>query len=120
MGYNMSRTDKTDPYYVKLHRYGVEEHDHINGECDYDPDENLHDPGNWRARKYTWRSCTKTQPNASYTRNNWFARPKAVRIVANYQHRSERRKVKEMLAKGEYDSVPMHRTGRGNALWICY
>jgi hypothetical protein len=110
MGYNMSRTDKTDPYFVKLHRYGVEEHDHRTGICDYDPDENAHDPGN----------CSKTQPIQRYYADGWFERPKSVQIEANYQHRSERRKVKEMLAKGDYDSVPVHRTGRGNALWLSY
>ena len=30
----MSRTDKTDPWWVKKNRYGIEHHNHENGVCD--------------------------------------------------------------------------------------
>jgi hypothetical protein len=32
----MSKTDKTDPYWVKVERYGVEHHDHRNTDCTMD------------------------------------------------------------------------------------
>lgn len=111
----MSRTDKTDPYFVKLHRYGIEDHDHSTHKCDYDPNENLHK----NTRHRHWNSCSKQQRCVHYYNDNWFGQPKAYREESIRQHRVSRRKVKSLLHKGRYEDIDNRGTGRSSAIWNC-
>lgn len=54
----MSRTDKDRPYRVKLAEYGVVEHDHRFGPCDFDPEDPQRDR-DWRRRYKHWVKCNK-------------------------------------------------------------
>jgi hypothetical protein len=113
----MSRTDKTDPWFVKLHREGVEYHDHSLGVCDFDRDFYKHD----HDRLSRWRNrCGLEQSDWSYTKNPWFDQPKAVRQESKRQNRSERRRVRQDIHHGRYDALVKQGTGRNNAEWVCY
>jgi hypothetical protein len=122
----MSRTDKTDPEWVKLNRYGHESHDHTHGECDYRPRNNHHRSWWPRERAYsprfrhtfTWAikpRCDDEQPYRAYYDSNWYWRPKGVRWEANRMHRAERQRVRMALRTGEEDIAPYRP--RGAAMW---
>lgn len=114
----MSHTDKTDPYYVKLNRHGVEYHDHRHGECDFDPDKYAHDPG--AGHRYWLFSCGLTQAYWDYYDDEWFAQPKAIRRESKRQNRAERQRVRQAIHHERYDSLAPQGTGRSNAKWACY
>lgn len=113
----MSRTDKTDPYYVKLHREGVEQHDHRHGVCDFDRDFYKHDHDSLSR----WRNnCGLQQSYKNYYDDGWFSQPKAVRQESKQQNRNDRRRVRQDIAHGRYDDLVKQQTGRNNANWVCY
>ena len=118
----MSKTDKTDPYWVKLHRYGIEDHDHRYGDCDYDPNHSLHDDTRtWRSRDYHYPDCSKIMPYRSYGYGDkWFPHPKALGGERTRQNRVARRTVKAQLHHGDYDGIATYGTGRSRALWEMY
>lgn len=115
----MSKTDKTHPYWVKLHRYGIEQHDHRKGECDYDPDENAHDPSGYSVGRF-YRGCGKAQPDWTWYKNAWFPRPGAMRYEQKRQHRVARARVRDLIAHERYEDIDNHGTYRNNAMWVCY
>lgn len=43
----MSRTDKTDPYWVKAQRYGVVRHNHVSGVCEVSTERRWWHPTCW-------------------------------------------------------------------------
>lgn len=59
----MSKTDKTDPWFVKKARYGVVEHDHRDGVC------NGEQVVTWRDENY-YRQCSLELP-ASWWYDNY-------------------------------------------------
>lgn len=111
----MSRTDKTDPYFVKLNRYGVEHHDHRSGTCDY------HSVPKQGTSQRPWSSgvCERRMPHEYWWDSNLWGQAAAVRQESTRQNRVERRNVKAALASGDYDSVPKQGTGRSQAIWDC-
>jgi hypothetical protein len=115
----MSRTDKTDPYYVKTHRYGIEKHNHSRGECDYDENEFAHGASKFPRWRYG-NTCTRSvwEPRGQYWKN--FSRPSAVHHEATRQHRAKRRKVKAQIHHEKYEEIDNHGTERGDAEWVCW
>lgn len=103
----MSRTDKTDPYWVRVTRYGIEHHNHERGPCD------LHE---WKPNlgwRYNYAHCYRAldwrEGQSFYsTRTAW---------AANYYERSERNSVRMALRKYmDDDDIPDYRHRHG-ALW---
>jgi hypothetical protein len=76
----MSHTDKTDPYWVKVARYGHEEHDHRDGVCEL-ADGTAPKEFWWR---FGWRSCHRELGEYS---SYWFG---AYGAEQDFRRRDER------------------------------
>lgn len=109
----MSRTDKTDPYWVKVERYGIEDHDHRNGVCDYEISSKEKGSPRWK-----YQSCEDTMSGGWAYSSRYDERASVVKWWSNYFERSNRRETKRLLRKGDYDSIAPYKN-RHSAGWHC-
>ena len=52
--------------------------------------------------------------------NSHYGRSNAEQRYARQENRSERHNAKAALRRGDYDSIPLHMTGRHSAAWLAY
>ena len=100
----MSKTDKTDPLFVKALRGEsvTIDHDHRNGICDaavrlWGPRDN-EAPRDWRVSMY---ACEIHVNYYSYPGRKAWSRPKRAKYETEKWHRAKRREANVKLSKGE-------------------
>lgn len=112
----MSRTDKTDPYWVRLNAYGREDHDHRNGVCDLDAFDPCGAPYGWRHRTCGLRLPAGDEPSQTYwsTASVGYAANRTER-AARGRLRTQLVEARKLVDRGDVDIEPVrHRHG---VLW---
>lgn len=94
----MSKTDKTDPFWVYIMRYGVEVHNHERGECDIEE----WTPGTSFTNRWLRNRCWKTSDGIHY-RNSYAGSDYSPRYTANRMERGARAKLRADCKKALYD-----------------
>ncbi len=124
----MAHTDKTDPYWVKVVRYGREEHNHTRGVCDYVPGA-MH-TSNYPRTESTYRMVDGTERTWRRTHLPacadqgywhepiWFARCKSGGQRRKYENRLDRRRTRQALSQGE-DEIAPYRPRNSAMAWCC-
>lgn len=105
----MSKTDATTPYRVILFRDGVETHDHLNRECDFDKFDPVH----------PWKTlCGYRIPNQTWRQSlKHFGKPRHAHGIENMLERRDRRAWKRALASEDFDNINI---GRLDSAWLIY
>jgi hypothetical protein len=116
---HMSKTDKTDPYWVKCLKYGTEVHNHIDGECRFEDVNVL--MMNWRARPWPAAPCELLagyRGRRYMTDASLWARAGRVKEIAGFDEAKARNKLRGLLKSDcieDVDVVPFRH--RHNACW---